>query len=61
MIAHRISAVKNADIILYLENGKIVEQGNHETLLKKRGRYYAIYQKQFESFEEQLKEATYVC
>ena len=61
MIAHRISAVKNADIILYLENGKIVEQGNHESLLKKRGRYYAIYQKQFESFEEQLKEATYVC
>ena len=61
MIAHRISAVKNADLILYLENGKIVEQGNHESLLKKRGHYYAIYQKQFESFEEQLKEAAYVC
>lgn len=61
MIAHRISAVKNADLIIYLENGKIVEQGTHDSLLKKHGHYYAIYQKQFENFEEQLKEATYVC
>ena len=61
MIAHRISAVKNADIILYLEDGKIVEQGNHDSLLKAHGRYYTIYQKQFESFEKQLEEGTYVC
>lgn len=61
MIAHRISAVKNADLIIYLENGKIVEQGTHHSLLQKRGHYYAIYQKQFESFGEQLKEVSYVC
>ena len=61
MIAHRISAVKNADLILYLEDGKIVEQGNHEALLEKKGRYYTVYQKQFESFDIELKEEGYVC
>lgn len=51
IIAHRISAVKNADIILYLDSGKIVEKGTHEELLKLKGEYYNIYCEQFKDFE----------
>lgn len=50
IIAHRISAVKNADIILFLENGHIVEMGNHKTLLEKKGKYYDVYNQQFTDF-----------
>ncbi len=50
IIAHRISAVKNADIILFLENGHIEEMGNHKTLLEKRGKYYDVYNQQFTDF-----------
>jgi ATP-binding cassette, subfamily B, multidrug efflux pump len=46
MISHRISTVKNADTIYYIEDGRIVEKGSHEDLLKKKGRYYSMYQKQ---------------
>lgn len=46
IIAHRVSAVKNADEIIVLENGEIVERGTHETLLKLKGRYYQTYQEQ---------------
>jgi ATP-binding cassette subfamily B protein len=52
IIAHRISAVKNADQILYVENGKIVERGTHDELLKLRGKYYEIYCDQFKDFED---------
>ncbi len=52
IIAHRISAVKNADVILYMEDGKIVEQGNHQELLNKKGKYFEIYQTQFKDFLE---------
>lgn len=51
MIAHRISAVKNADIILFLEDGTIREQGTHEELLNLKGRYYEIYCEQFKDFD----------
>ncbi len=50
IIAHRISAVKNADLILYMEDGEIVEQGNHEELLNQRGKYFEIYETQFKDF-----------
>lgn len=50
IIAHRISAVKNADIILYLENGCILEKGTHQELLAQKGRYYNVYEAQFKSF-----------
>ncbi|MGM9988503.1 MAG: ABC transporter ATP-binding protein [Bacillaceae bacterium] len=51
VIAHRISAVKNADIILFVENGEVVEQGNHESLLMKKGKYYEVYKEQFKDYE----------
>lgn len=50
IIAHRISAVKNADLIIYLEDGQIKESGTHDELLKKKGRYYDIYNDQFRDF-----------
>ncbi len=43
VIAHRLSTVRNADEIVVLEKGNIIERGNHEQLLLKKGRYYALY------------------
>lgn len=43
VIAHRLSTVRNADAILVLENGKVIERGNHEALLEQRGKYYQLY------------------
>lgn len=51
IIAHRISAVKNADLIIYVEDGKIVERGTHEQLLQRKGKYYQIYSEQFKDFD----------
>ena len=56
IIAHRISAVKNADLILYIENGEIKEKGTHLELLKKRGKYFEIYSEQFKDFDVLEKE-----
>ncbi|MET0854212.1 MAG: ABC transporter ATP-binding protein [Microterricola sp.] len=47
VIAHRLSTIRDADTILVMEHGSIVEQGNHEQLLATRGAYYALYQAQF--------------
>lgn len=44
VIAHCLSTVKNSDAILYLENGKIVERGSNDELLKLKGKYYALYE-----------------
>lgn len=52
IIAHRISAVKNADEIIFLDNGRIIERGTHEELLKLQGNYYDVYCEQFKDFEE---------
>lgn len=48
IIAHRLSTIKNADNILVLNNGDIVENGNHQTLMKKKGIYYSLYNSQFD-------------
>lgn len=47
IIAHRLSTVRNVDKILVLDQGEIVEQGNHRELLSMKGRYYSLYQEQF--------------
>ncbi|MDY0235136.1 MAG: ABC transporter ATP-binding protein [Gudongella sp.] len=46
IISHRISTVKNADEIIFLKNGRISERGNHDELIKIKGSYYNLYQKQ---------------
>ena len=43
VIAHRLSTIRNADAIMVLENGEIIERGTHEELLKKKGRYFELY------------------
>ena len=48
VIAHRLSTVRNADAIMVLENGQIVERGSHEELLAAKGRYYQLYNGLFE-------------
>ncbi|MDD3383097.1 MAG: ABC transporter ATP-binding protein [Bacilli bacterium] len=48
VIAHRLSTVRNAKAILVLENGVIIERGNHEDLLKQKGKYYKLYTGTFE-------------
>jgi ATP-binding cassette subfamily B protein len=49
VIAHRLSTIRDADLILVMEHGDIVEQGNHEELIKKSGAYAALYRSQFET------------
>jgi len=48
VIAHRLSTVKNADLILVVRDGKIIERGRHEELLKSKGHYYSLYTRQYE-------------
>ncbi len=50
IVAHRLSTIREADIILVMKDGNIIEQGNHETLLRKEGGFYAkLYNSQFEA------------
>ena len=49
VVAHRLSTIQHADQIIVLQNGKIVEKGDHQHLLKNRGYYYKLYQLQFEN------------
>lgn len=46
LVSHRISTIKNADKIIVLDNGKIIEEGEHEGLLSKKGHYFELYEKQ---------------
>jgi ATP-binding cassette subfamily B protein len=53
VIAHRLSTIRNADTIVVMDGGKIVEQGNHEDLLARHGFYANLYESQFtEAFVE---------
>ena len=48
MIAHRLSTVRNSDLTCVLDHGRIIERGNHEELIAKRGYYYQLYTGAFE-------------
>jgi len=54
VIAHRLSTIRNADIIVVMDNGRIVEQGGHHDLLHRHGFYYELYNSQF---TEEMAEA----
>lgn len=48
VIAHRLSTVKNSDLIIVLDHGRIIENGNHDSLIDKKGTYYQLYTDKFE-------------
>ncbi len=52
IIAHRISSVKNADLILVLNNGKVIEQGTHNELVEQKGYYYGVFKNQYGDFND---------
>jgi ATP-binding cassette, subfamily B, multidrug efflux pump len=56
VIAHRLSTIRDANVILVMENGKIVEQGTHHELLEARGHYFDLYNSQFAAGREELEE-----
>lgn len=43
VIAHRLSTIKNSDCIMVLDHGRIIERGNHDSLMKEKGKYYQLY------------------
>ncbi len=51
VIAHRLSTVQNSDVIMVLENGRIIERGDHDTLISEKGKYYQLYTGNFEETE----------
>ena len=55
IIAHRLSTIRHADKILVLQNGRIVEDGNHVTLMNQRGLYYQLVKRQTEHYETERK------
>ncbi len=57
IIAHRISSIKDADLILVVEDGRIVESGNHDSLLKKEGYYYTVFHHQYGDFDQFINSA----
>lgn len=53
IVAHRLSTIKNVDKILVVSNGKIVESGNHDELIKKNGIYHKLYSSQFKNISNE--------
>ena len=56
VIAHRLSTIKHAQVILVMNHGDVVEQGNHETLMAKKGFYYELYNSQFAGVTDDNKD-----
>ncbi len=56
IVAHRLSTIQHADNIIVLRRGEIIEQGTHQALLEKKGRYYSLYMLQFERERARLEE-----
>jgi ABC-type multidrug transport system fused ATPase/permease subunit len=57
VIAHRLSTIRRADLILLMEEGRVVERGTHEELMRQRGIYYGMVRRQMESDSPTLDEA----
>jgi ATP-binding cassette subfamily B protein len=55
IIAHRISSIKDADVILVVDNGRILESGNHNSLIDKKGYYYTVFNHQYGEFDKYIK------
>ncbi|MEF9959361.1 MAG: ABC transporter ATP-binding protein [Niameybacter sp.] len=58
IIAHRISSVKAADLILVLKRGRVIEQGTHDELMALKGEYYTVFETQFGDFDKELASLT---
>lgn len=58
IVAHRLSTIVNADLILVIDKGQIIEQGNHQQLINRKGHYYKLYTNQF--IEEQMKNLDFI-
>ena len=56
IVAYRISSIKDADLILVLNEGRIVEQGTHDELLKNNGYYATVFRHQYGEYEQYIKE-----
>lgn len=56
IIAHRISSVKSADLILVLKRGRVIEQGSHDELMALKGEYYKVFNTQFGDFNQELSD-----
>ena len=47
IVAHRLSTIRRADVILVVQDGRIIEQGSHRALMERKGAYYALYTRQY--------------
>lgn len=58
IVAHRLSTIQHVDTIIVMQKGEIIEKGNHQTLLKRKGHYYHLYELQYKEDNDDTKEKT---